>query len=45
MKASTAVLVLVPGDGPQLGAEGSQVGVLHLLGLALFGLGCCHSRC
>lgn len=48
MSAAAALLVFAPGDGAQLGAQGSQVGVLvlHLLApLALLGLHCCHSCC
>ena len=32
-------------DRPQLGAQGPQVGMLHLLGFAILGLRCCHSCC
>ena len=48
MSATAALLVFAPGDGAQLGAQGSQVGVLHLpllSPLALLGLHCCHSCC
>ena len=45
MGAATPILVLAPRNGPQLGAQGPQVGVLHLLRLALLGIDCCHSCC
>lgn len=37
------LLAVFAPDGPQLGAQGSQVGVLHLLGLPVFGFTGCHS--